>query len=138
MQFSSHEENMSLLNTHIQKVSQTGVKKYVVNIDARFVPLIDSMSVEERNEAINDIIAEYNDRVTEKKIMKKTYKIVLFVILGLFLLLFTAPTILWAINKSFTMTKNNYSEMQNNFEVLYKNKKGIPLDTKQPTKIKTN
>ena len=123
MQFSSHEENMSLLNTHIQKVSQTGVKKYVVNIDARFVPLIDSMSVEERNEAINDIIAEYNDRVTEKKIMKKTYKIILFVILGLFLLLFTAPTILWAINKSFAMTKNNYSEMQTNFEVLYKNKK---------------
>lgn len=135
MQFSSDEENLTVLNTHLQKISQTGVKKYVVSIDARFIPLLDSMSVDERNDAINDIIAEYSERVTEKKLLKKTYKVIMFIILGLFLLLFTAPAVLWMVNKSFDMTKNNYSEMQNNFEVLYKNKKGIP-PINQPTKVK--
>ena len=39
------------------------------------------------------------------------------------ILLFAAPGLLWLINQSFTMTKNNYHEMQTHFEVLYKNKK---------------
>ena len=124
MDFSQEDnQEIDLVEEHLEKVEAEGVKKYVVSIENRFVPLIDEMSIDERNEVINDIIALHNDEVNSKKQTKKALKYTIATILLFITLLFAAPGLLWLINQSFTMTQNNYSEMQNNFEVLYKNKK---------------
>lgn len=124
MVFSENEDNNAeILEAHFNKIEQAGVKKYVVSINNAFVPLLDEMSIEERNEVINDIISLHNDNVNEKKQTKKAVKIFAQIIIFILILLFAAPGILWLINQSFTLTQNNYAEMQTNFEVLYKNKK---------------
>ena len=124
MVFSENEDNNAeILEAHFNKIEQAGVKKYVVSINNAFVPLLDEMSIEERNEVINDIISLHNDNVNEKKQTKKAIKIFAQIVIFILILLFAAPGILWLINKSFTLTQNNYAEMQTNFEVLYKNKK---------------
>ena len=122
--FDDEDENRELIESHLQREEESGFKKYVVSIDSKYVALIDEMSVDARNELINDIISLHQDEQNEKKQNKKILKICLFILIFLILLLFTAPGILWLVNQSFTLTKNNYSEMQNNFEVLYQNKKG--------------
>ena len=124
MNFSENEnDNYEIIDNHQQNIKDSGVKKYVVSINNEYVPLIDEMSIEERNEIINDIIAEHNDRTNEKKQLRFYIKTSIVILIFIFALLFAAPGVLWLINKSFTLTKNNYSEMQTNFEVLYENKK---------------
>ena len=124
MVFSEEEDNnIELVQNHLEKETEVGAKKYVVTIDAKYVALVDEMSIDERNELINDIISVHNDEQNEKKTNKKILKIASAMLIFLMVLLFAAPGILWLINQSFTLTKNNYSEMQNNFEVLYKNKR---------------
>lgn len=124
MVFSEEEDNnIELVQNHLEKEAEAGTKKYVVTIDAKYVALVDEMSIDERNELINDIISVHNDEQNEKKTNKKILKIASAMLIFLMVLLFAAPGILWLINQSFTLTKNNYSEMQNNFEVLYKNKR---------------
>lgn len=124
MVFSEEEDNnIELVQNHLEKEAEAGAKKYVVTIDAKYVALVDEMSIDERNELINDIISVHNDEQNEKKTNKKILKIASAMLIFLMVLLFAAPGILWLINQSFTLTKNNYSEMQNNFEVLYKNKR---------------
>lgn len=122
MDFSEEEKN-EILETHFEKIKKNGEKKYIITIREEYVNLIDSMSIEERNETINDIISVHNDNINEQKQKKRITKITIGIIVGFLLLLFLAPFTLWLINYSFTMTQNNYSEMQNNFEVLYKNRK---------------
>ena len=124
MNFSEDEnENYEIIDNHMQKIDDAGVKRYVVSIDNRYARLLDSMSIEERNGIINDIIAEYNDRMSDKKQFKSYAKAGIAIVILMLVLLFAAPGVLWLINKSFTMTKNNYNEMQTNFEVLYENRK---------------
>ncbi len=124
MNFSDDEnENYEIIDNHMQKIDDAGVKRYVVSIDNRYARLLDSMSIEERNGIINDIIAEYNDRMSDKKQFKSYAKAGIAIVILMLVLLFAAPGVLWLINKSFTMTKNNYNEMQTNFEVLYENRK---------------
>ncbi len=119
----NNNDNEEILENHLQQEKAAGVKKYVISVKSQYIDLIDSMSIEERNDVINDIISEHNDYVNEKKQIKIFAKTALNVVILIFILLFAAPGALWLVNKSFTLTKNNYSEMQNNFEVLYKNKK---------------
>ena len=124
MNFSEDEnENYEIIDNHMQKIDDAGVKKYVVSIDNRYARLLDSMSIDERNDIINDIIAEYDDRISDKKQLKSYVKASIAIVILMLVLLFAAPGVLWLINKSFTMTKNNYNEMQTNFEVLYENRK---------------
>ena len=115
------DDNEAMVEQHLEDIKVAGFKKYVVDIDNQYVDLIDSMSVEERNEVINEIISLHNDNLNEKKQAKTIFKLIGMIIVSLIVLLFAAPGVFWVINKSFTLTKNNYSEMQNHFEVLYQN-----------------
>ena len=120
MNFSEDEnDNYEIIDNHLQSIKDSGVKKYVVSINNEYVHLIDDMSIDERNEIINDIIAEHNDHINERKQFKIYVKTGILILVFIFVLLFAAPGALWLVNKSFTMTKNNYNEMQTNFEVLY-------------------
>ena len=113
MNFSEDEnDNYEIIDNHLQKIQDSGVKKYVVSINNKYTSLIDEMSIDERNEIINDIIAEYNDHINEKKQFKIYVKTGILILIFILVLLFAAPGVLWLINKSFTMTKNNYNEMK--------------------------
>ena len=123
MVFSEDEnQNENLLEKHFEKINEVGVKKYVISIDNKYSHIVDKMSIDERNELINDIISLHCDNVNEKKQAKKFVQTLFKIFIFFLILLFAAPGLLWLINKSFTLTKNNYTEMQTNFEILYENK----------------
>ena len=122
MNFSEEEKN-EILDKHLEKVKKDGKKKYVVTIYQENIETIDSMSIQERNDVINDIISLHKDNVNEKKHKQNIIKFLIYGIVCFLILLFIAPFTLWLINYSFTTTQNNYNEMQNNFEVLYQKKK---------------
>ncbi len=114
------KSNDDILDNHKEKLAEAGVKKYVISIYNEFVPLMDSMSVEERTEAINEIISVHNDAINEKKLIKRGAKVLVAALIGMIVLIFAAPCLLWLVNKSYTLTRNSYNEMQTNFEVLYR------------------
>lgn len=120
MNFSEENNDDNLIDTHHDQIENDGYKKYVVSINNEFVPLIDAMSVERRNELINEIISLHNDEINDKKQMKQGVKVATLTIIALIILLFAAPFVLWLVNKSYTMTRDNYNEMEQNFEVLYR------------------
>lgn len=121
MDFSEDEKN-EIMNKHNERIQKDGSKKYIVTIYNEYVPLLDSMSIEERNDTINDIISVHYDNTNEKKQKRKIFKIITSIVIAFLILIFIAPLSLWLINYSFTTTQNNYTEMQNNFKVLYKKK----------------
>jgi len=123
MSLEEENEKLEILDNHRKQLEQDGYKKYVVAIRKEFVHLVDSMSVDERNETINDIIAYHSDAVAEKKQISQLTKGILIGVASLIILIFFIPCLIGLINLSFSLTQNNYAEMQNNFEVLYHKKK---------------
>jgi len=118
MDFSEDNENNMIDNLQ-QHIEEKGYKKYVVSINNEFVPLVDAMSIERRNELINEIISLHNDEINEKIQLKQNIKVTIFTVIIIIALIFAAPVILWLANKSYTLTRNSYNEMESNFEVLY-------------------
>ncbi|MCQ2957704.1 MAG: hypothetical protein MJ180_02255 [Candidatus Gastranaerophilales bacterium] len=123
MTLEEENEKYEILDNYRKQLLKDGYKKYVVTINKEFVPLIDSMSVEERNETINEIISLHSDNVNEKQQMKQITKGVVIGVVSLIVLIFFIPAVLWLVNLSFNLTQNSYAEMENNFEVLYHKKK---------------
>lgn len=123
MTLEEENEKYEILDNYRKQLLKDGYKKYVITIKKEFVPLIDSMSVEERNETINEIIAIHSDNVNEKQQIKQITKGVVIGVISLIALIFFIPCVIALINLSFNLTQNNYAEMQNNFEVLYKSRK---------------
>ena len=121
MDFSERSDE-DILDNHKQEIQADSAKKYVITINKEFVPLIDSMSVEKRNEIINEIISVHNEEINEKMQIKHSMKMATITAILIIVLLFAAPFIMWLINKSYTLTRNSYNEMQRNFEVLYDKK----------------
>lgn len=121
MNFSEYDDE-EIIDKHKQEIIAENAKKYVVTIRKEFVPLLDSMSVEKRNEIINEIISLHNEEINEKMQIKHSMKMATITAILIIVLLFAAPFIMWLVNKSYTMTRNNYHEMQRNFEVLYEKK----------------
>ncbi len=103
-----------------QDLENSPLKKYIVQISSEFVPLIDSMTVDERIAYINDAIALKIDIQKEQEVeeAKKQFAIhgFIFVIVTILVL----PFAILIVNKAIMMTFENYKYSQDNFEKLYK------------------
>ncbi len=95
------------------------VKKYIVYISKDFVPVIDSLSVDQRSAYINDAIQiKIDAQDVQKQALQKRNAATHFVIALTVLILFT-PVALLISNKAILATFDNYKYSQENFEKLY-------------------
>lgn len=123
MAFENKEtENDSLLESYQQNIDNAGYKKYVVQIHNSYVDLLDSLTQDERNDVINDILATYSDDMQEKQFWKNAMNISLKVLLVLFVLIVVVPFFFTIFVKSLELTSSTNKQMQHNFEVLYQQK----------------
>ena len=114
------DSQQNFQNKIVQFENNSPLKKYIMQISSEFVPLIDSMTVEERIAWINDAIQIKIDtqRNNEDKNAKKQITTHFFIIVIVFVLLF--PLALFLVNKAIMLTFENYKYSQSNFEKLYK------------------
>ena len=123
MAFENKEtENDSLLESYQQNIDNAGYKTYGVQIHNSYVDLLDSLTQDERNDVINDILATYSDDMQEKQFWKNAMNISLKVLLVLFVLIVVVPFFFTIFVKSLELTSSTNKQMQHNFEVLYQQK----------------
>ena len=96
------------------------VKKYIFYISKDFVPLIDSMTPDERTGYINDAIQKKVDIEYEYSLVDRKKRILTHVITMILTFFVVTPIILFLVHKSIMMTFENYKYSQDNFERLYK------------------
>ena len=95
-------------------------KKFVFQIYPENIDYVDSLSYEEKHDLINQLLTNYREGFyTEDNSETKTQKLTktLTVII---ILLIAIPVLLFFLNISLDMTKNNYRIFQGNFEKLFR------------------
>ncbi len=97
------------------------VKKYIVQIQKNYIPLMDEMDKKERNDYINDAIQIKLDFLDEKKKKLKKIEAIIHLAIIIVVVVLAAPYALLVANKTLMMTFDNYKYSQDNFEKLYKN-----------------
>ncbi len=94
--------------------------KYVIYIDPQNVDFIDSLTVKERKNLINNILREQDDIAITKHRFKIINTVIKHVIVAILTITVSIPVIYWTINASLEATINNYRRSQSNFQTLYK------------------
>lgn len=94
--------------------------KYVIYIDPKNVDFIDSLTVKERKNLINEILHEQNDIALTKKRFKFMQSVIRHVVVAILTLSITIPMVYYAINASLEATIDNHRRSQTNWQVLYK------------------
>lgn len=98
----------------------SALKKYIVYISREFVPIIDSMTLDERVAYINDAIQTKIDTDNTKEIKNKKKQLIAHIVLFAFIFILTLPFAFFLVNKAIMLTFENYKYSQENFEKLYK------------------
>ena len=96
------------------------VKKYIMYISKDYVPIIDSLSIDERMAYINDAIQMKIDFEDEEKQKIKKQKIRTHLFLTILTFCIMSPIALLGVNKAIMATFENYKYSQENFEKLYR------------------
>lgn len=94
--------------------------KYVIYIEPDNVDFIDSLTVKERKNLINNILREQDDIAITKHRFKLINTIIRHLIVAILTITISIPVIYWTINASLEATINNYRRSQSNFQNLYK------------------
>ena len=94
--------------------------KYVIYIDPQNVDFIESLTVKERKNLINNILREQDDIAITKRRFKIINTIIRHSIIALLTIAIFIPIIYWTLNASIEATINNYRQSQSNFQQLYK------------------
>lgn len=95
-------------------------KKFVFQIFDENIDLVETMSSEQKSNLVNKLLYNYQAELNREKkktdiikLCKKAAIVGSVIIIGI-------PLLLLLVNLSFDLTLNNYSEMQQNFEKLFK------------------
>lgn len=96
------------------------VKKYIIYISKDFVPLVDSLTTDERSAYINDAIQKKIDFEDAKQEKNKKKRLIAHLIITIITFCVLAPVALYGVNKAIMLTFENYKYSQENFEKLYK------------------
>ena len=96
------------------------VKKYIFYVSKDFVPLIDSLTPDQRTAYINDAIQRKIDAEYEYSLVEKKKRILTHIIVMIFTFFLVTPLVLFIVHKSIMLTFENYKYSQDNFEKLYK------------------
>ena len=96
------------------------VKKYIFYVSKDFIPIIDSLTTDERTAYINDAIQKKVDSEYETNIINRKKRILIHLLLTILTFLIVTPIALFIIHKSIMVTFENYKYSQESFEKLYK------------------
>ena len=99
--------------------SNDAVKKYIFYVSRDFVPLIDSLTIDERTAYINDAIQRKIDSEYEYSAIDKKKRILTHIIVMILTFFIVTPIVLFIVHKSIMVTFKNYKYSQDNFEKLY-------------------
>lgn len=123
------------VNDDIQPVSQNNkkasvfdefpkseCKKYVIYITPNNIDYVDSLSIDDRTELINNVIYESHNSDVKNKQLKERQKYLKHLIVVCITVIISFPILFFAVNKSLQASISNYQQSQQNFQKLYKEK----------------
>lgn len=103
-------------------------KKYVIYINKENENFIDSLTIDERKQLINNVLHEQNELTEAQRAERKRKEAVTKLILAIVTFLISVPVIYLIFNISMEATIQNYRHSKSNFEVLYKETGKIKLN----------
>ncbi len=95
-------------------------KKYVIYIDKDNEKYIDSLSIAERKQLINEVLHDQRNLSEAQRREQQRKEAVTKLILGIVTFIIAVPLIYLIFNISMEATIQNYKHSKSNFEVLYK------------------
>lgn len=116
----STQEKKDIEQNNYTQEENSALKKYIMHISQEFVPIIDSMTIDQRIAYINDAIQIKIDFQKEKDLKNKKKQFGINVLIIILVFILTAPLALIIANKAIMLTFENYRYSQENFEKLYK------------------
>ena len=97
-------------------------KKYVIYITPNNIDYIDSLSIDDRTELINNVLYESHNSDIKHKQLKERQKYLKHLIIVCITVIISFPILFFAVNKSLQASISNYQQSQQNFQKLYKEK----------------
>lgn len=94
-------------------------KKFVFNIYQENIPIIESMSYEQKNALINKALQEHLQLSSQNKKERELINFLTKTILMVLLVIGGIPLFIMTINFCFDTTVNSYTKMERNFERLF-------------------
>lgn len=94
-------------------------KKFVINVYDDNIEFVDNLSSKEKNDIINQLLAEYQIKNTKSKKLNKIKNEVISYTLIFLALVIGIPLLIKLTAISIKLTKSSYTEMQKNFEKLF-------------------
>lgn len=95
-------------------------KKYVIYIDKDNENYIDSLTIGERKQLINNVLHEQRELSEAQRAEKRRREALIKLFIGLVTFIIAVPIIYLIFNVSMEATIQNYRHSKSNFEVLYK------------------
>ncbi len=121
-----YREETDKIRKEVEKLRNT--KKYVIYVNEENINFIDSLSIEERKEIINDILHEQDAYFAAKKRQKQRKIFLLNVLIICITFVIGFPIMFMVVNKAMQATIQNYSSSRKNFEKLYRNEGKLKKD----------
>lgn len=97
-------------------------KKYVIYITPNNIDYVDSLSIDDRTELINNVLCESHNSDIKNKQLKERQKYLKHLIVVCITVIISFPILFFAVNKSLQASISNYQQSQQNFQKLYKEK----------------
>ena len=119
-----YNDSLDLLDGNVK------YSKYVIYIDPQNVDFIESLTVKERKNLINNILREQDDVGITRKKFRMVQTIIKHSIIAILTVTISIPVIYWAINASLEASINNHRRAETNWGTLYKDHGKINI--KQP------
>ena len=119
-----YNDSLDLLDGNVK------YSKYVIYINPENVDFIESLTVKERKNLINNILREQDDVGITRKKFRMVQTIIKHTIIAILTVTISIPVIYWAINASLEASINNHRRAETNWGTLYKEHGKI--NVKQP------
>ena len=94
-------------------------KKFVFNVYQENVSFVESLSYEQKNELVNELLRDYQILATKEEKGKNLISFFKKIVIFLFIVLIGTPLFIMSVNFFFDHTLNSYSQMERNFERLF-------------------
>jgi ATP-dependent Zn protease len=95
-------------------------KKFVFQINPENIKFVDSLSYEDKNIIINQLITNYKDGTYTSNKPQTSTMILKYVISISVIFIILIPVLFFLLNSSMNATKTNYKMYQGGFEKLFK------------------
>ena len=111
-----YNDSLDLLDNNVK------YSKYVIYIDPKNVPFIESLTVKERKNLINSLLSQQDNIAVTKHKFKVAQAMFLQILVAVIVFIISVPIVYSTINTSLEATINNYRKSQSNFQTLYREK----------------